>query len=159
MDHDLACPVLLRRKGESALQKWKSAVAVAVLRLPTVTPTAIHWKMTDNGPTWIIPPFQGHTLHSYFAATIERWGNLSICNLKLQLLCSKLFLSYTSLCGHNIVTYGGVNCHNIVASSRILQEPLNPAQGNHTSCHYMSLYLEYIMSFVFITWSLYNAIW
>ena len=38
---------------------------------------------------------------------------------------------YMSLYGHNIVTYGGVNCHNIVASSRILQEPLNPAQGNH----------------------------
>ena len=28
-----------------------------------------------------------------------------------------------SLYGHNIVTYGGVNCHNIVASSRILQDP------------------------------------
>ena len=89
MDHDLACPVLLRRKGESALQKWESAVAA--LRLPT--PTALHWKMTDNGPTWIIPPFQGRTLHSNFAATIERWGNPSRCDLKRQLLGSPATLT------------------------------------------------------------------
>ena len=35
-----------------------------------------------------------------------------------------------SLYGHNIVTYGGVNCHNIVASSLILQDPPGSSQSN-----------------------------
>ena len=86
MEEDLMCPYDLRRRGESALQRWVDAIAA----LEAPNPTELQWRIINSKPTWIVPPFKsrGRTLHENFTATIERWGNPSRGELKRQLLGS-----------------------------------------------------------------------